>query len=166
MTDTQQVWLTHEAYARLQGELSLLRAQQSNHNGESLAESERDRDHNALDDDHISNQWERTQRIRKIQDMLERAVVDEEPPDDGVAEPGMVVTVQYADDPEPETFLMADHEHDLDGDLEVCSPESPLGMALLGAKQGEQRTYRLPRGDEMTVSLVRAVPYGHHVQPT
>ncbi len=161
MTDTQQVWLTHEAHERLKHELAVLRAQRSGHSTGDETLGLRDRD--TFDDESFIEQRDRDQRIRKIQDMLQHAVVGEEPPDDGVAEPGMVLTVRYGDDPVTETFLLAEREQGTDGDVEICSPRSPLGTALSGAKQGERRQYRLPRGQTMTVSLVRAVPYGHHV---
>ncbi|MGW5875199.1 GreA/GreB family elongation factor [Nocardiopsis terrae] len=50
----------------------------------------------------------------------------------------MVVTVRYGDDPEPETFLLGVRDRaDSDG-IPVCSPDSPLGRALIGAAQGEE----------------------------
>ena len=72
----------------------------------------------------------------------------QEPPDDGVAKPGMVLTVRYEDEHDVEVFLMADREEaasyrDL-RDLKVCSPQSPVGRALTGAVQGEQREYLAP----------------------
>ena len=45
------------------------------------------------------------------------------------------------------------------GDLEVISPNSPLGAALLGAHVGDTREYALPDGGSMKVSLVSAEPY-------
>ncbi|WP_009949925.1 GreA/GreB family elongation factor [Saccharopolyspora erythraea] len=91
-----------------------------------------------MDDGH------RRARIREIQELLHDAVVGEAPPDDGVAEPGMVLTVRF-DDGETETFLLgARVGADLNG-LAVYSPESPLGAAQPGARQGEQRAYSLPK---------------------
>ncbi|MQA12985.1 MAG: transcription elongation factor GreAB [Pseudonocardiaceae bacterium] len=165
MTGTQQVWLTQEAYERLKQELAVLLAQRSGQGASTGSGLVEDRDPDTFDDQSFTEQRDREQRIRKLQETLQYAVVGEEPPDDGIAEPGMVLTVRFADEPDTETFLLADPEqHDTRGDIESCSPSSPLGMALSGAKQGEQRQYRLPDGRVMTVSMVRAVPYGHHVQ--
>src|SRR5690606_33412738 len=112
------------------------------------------------DDDHaITERRERDQRIRKLQQMLQDPIVGQEPPDDGIAEPGMVVTVSFGDDDE-ETFLLAEREQAAYPDVEICSPDSPLGKALVGAAEGDQRQYSLPDGRSMTVTLVRAVPYG------
>ncbi len=44
-------------------------------------------------------------------------------------------------------------------DLEVYSPQSPLGTAILGAKVGETVTYDAPNGKELKVEIVDAVPY-------
>lgn len=146
MTGTERVWLTPQAYRRLQAELTELLWP---------------RDASGADED---DQFEpgfqqRQARIREIQDLLSSAVVGEDPPDDGVAEPGMVLTVRYDDTGDTETFLLGVRgaEH---GDLEVYSPDSPLGAALIGARRGEQRSYRVPSGATIRVTLVEAVPYG------
>lgn len=102
----------------------------------------------------------REARVTRIQEILRDAVIGEAPRDDGVAEPGMVLTVRYGDDPEPETFLLGVRDRaDSDG-VSVYSPESPLGSALLGARPGEERSYTVPSGRAVRVTLVGAVPYG------
>jgi len=45
------------------------------------------------------------------------------------------------------------------GGLEVYSPLSPLGGALLDAKVGDTRTYTVPNGSTVKVTLVSAEPY-------
>jgi transcription elongation factor GreA len=42
----------------------------------------------------------------------------------------MVLTVRYYDDPIPEKFLLAHREEGVFPDMEVCSPDSPVGRAL------------------------------------
>jgi len=72
----------------------------------------------------------------------------------------MVLTVRYEGEGVTETFLMADRAGAaVAGDLEICSPQSPLGRALVGAAPGEQREYRTPDGALLRVSLVQAVPH-------
>jgi transcription elongation factor GreA len=46
-----------------------------------------------------------------------------------------------------------------DGKLEVYSPNSPLGSALLDHKVGDEVTYTVPNGSVMKVTLVSAEPY-------
>src|SRR6185312_15931095 len=103
----------------------------------------------------------RQARIQQIHDLLINAVVGDDPPDDGIAEPGMVVTVRYDDTGDTESFLLGIRgaEH---GDSEVYSIRSPLGAAILGARPGERRTYQLPSGAQLSVTMLTAVPYGLH----
>jgi transcription elongation factor GreA len=150
VTDPQQVWLTQDAYDRLTDELAELLRERS---GPAALDAD--------DERHLADQRERNQRIRKLQELLQNPVVGQEPPDDGIAEPGMVITVRYEDDEETETYLLAERDEGITPGIEVCSPDSPLGRALTGAKEGERRQYPLPDGRPMTVCLVRAVPYGN-----
>lgn len=112
------------------------------------------------DPDSIVQKRHRQARIRQIDDILRDAVVGEDPPDDGIAEPGMVLTVQYDDTNTAETFLLGSRDETAQDDLDVYSPDSPLGRALAGAKRGEQRTYRVPNGATVRVTLIDAEPYG------
>ncbi|MEP7159943.1 MAG: transcription elongation factor GreA [Dermatophilaceae bacterium] len=96
-------------------------------------------------------------RLRQLQQLLEHAIVGETPPDDGVVEPGMVVTVDLFGD--TMTFLLGSRE--IAGhDLEVYSEKSPIGEALMGKKTGESATYRAPNGKNITVKILAAKP--HH----
>ena len=113
------------------------------------------------DDNLVANYTARQARIRQIQDLLTNAVVGEDPPDDGVAEPGMVLTVRYDDTDEIETFLLGVRGAE-DADIDVYSMQSPLGSAIVGARPGEQRTYSIPSGANLPVTLLKAVPYGMH----
>lgn len=143
MTDSQGVWMTQQTKDRLLAELAEL---SEPHIGSGTAD--------------ISEQQSRQARIHQIHDLLAVAVVGEDPPDDGVAEPGMVLTVRY-EDGDTEAFLLGVRDDDQSG-LEVYSPQSPLGKAIAGAKPGEQRSYQVPSGADVTVTLLDAVPYGLH----
>jgi transcription elongation factor GreA len=162
MTETG-VWLAKDAYERLRMELAELLRQRSGSliaaTPPEISSSARDSSDQNTDQQIMARRRDREQRIRKLQEMLQNAVVGHEPPDDGIAEPGMVVTVRFADDPDTEELLLAHREEDAYPDLEICSPGSPLGRALCGAREGQQRHYRLPGGDIMSVRLIRAVPY-------
>ncbi|KAA0075810.1 transcription elongation factor GreA [Mycolicibacterium sp. P9-64] len=153
MTSTEPVWMTGEAHTRLQTELAALR---SRPNIEVL-EDVMDYDANL-----VANYTARQVRIHQIQDLLTNAVVGEDPPDDGVAEPGMVLTVRYDDTGEIETFLLGVRGAE-DTDIDVYSMQSPLGSAIAGARTGEQRAYSIPSGSHLPVTLLKAVPYGAHV---
>lgn len=139
-------WLTPEAHARLVRELATLR---------------RPGGGDRYGDDEIAHNTHRQARIRQIEDMLRGAVVGQDPPDDGIAEPGMVLTVEY-DDGDTETFLLGTRDDAGHGELEAYSPDSPLGRALHGAKPGDRREYRVPSGGAVRVTLLDAKPYGRH----
>lgn len=158
MTTTPRFWLTDQAFDRLQRELDHLL-------GPSAAEEHMEPSASAdFDQGPVVDADRRTARIKQIQNVLHHAAVGATPADDGVAEPGMVLTVRFDDADESLTFLLGTRE--ATDRVQVYSPNSPLGAALCGAREGEQRTYTAPSGAVIRVSLLRAVPYGHHMQPT
>jgi transcription elongation factor GreA len=149
MTDTEGLWMTRQAQLRLREELAAL----SSRPGIEVPDDFMDTG------DNIAGYTARQMRIRQIQDLLRYSVVGEDPPDDGVAEPGMVLTVRYDDTSEIETFLLGARGAE-DAGIDVYSPQSPLGRAITGARPGEQRTYSVPSGANVPVTLLEAVPYG------
>jgi transcription elongation factor GreA len=80
-------------------------------------------------------------------------------PSGDVVEEGCLVSVDYGDD-DVETFLFANRENATEGgkigDLDVYSPESPLGQAILGRKAGDVVTFG-ERSTRVTVKDIR--PY-------
>jgi transcription elongation factor GreA len=160
MSEPQVTWLTQDAYDRLKHELDELienrpaMAAKINASREEGDLKENGGYHAAREE-----QGQQEARIRQLQELLRNAHVGEAPQNDGVAEPGMVLTVRYDGDDETEEFLLATREEGAHGTMEVYSPSSPLGAALVGAKEGETREYELPNGNTMKVTLVKAVPY-------
>lgn len=162
MTDTQVTWLTQESHDRLKGELDSLIANRP----VIAAEINERREEGDLKENggyHAAReeQGQQEARIRQLQDLLNNAKVGEAPTQSGVALPGSVVKVYYdGDESDTETFLIATRQEIIsDGKLEVYSPNSPLGAALLNAKVGDTRTYTVPSGSSVKVTLVSAEPY-------
>lgn len=95
-------------------------------------------------------------RIRQLENLIENAEIVA-PPADGVVGPGSIVTVVYEgdDDSAGERYLVGHIEEERDDDLELVSPESPLGQALIGARDGESVTYEAPNG-ELRVKVLKA----------
>ncbi len=58
---------------------------------------------------------------------------------------GSIVSITYEDDDTPERFLIGSIEERHD-DLEVMSPKSPLGAALLGRSVGDVVDFQAPGG--------------------
>ena len=94
-----------------------------------------------------------------LEDMLRRAQVGETPENDGVVEPGMVVTVRFADG-ETAKFLLGARENLDEGDtLDVYSPQAAMGAAINGSSKGDTVSYTAPNGKELSVTIVDAEPY-------
>lgn len=160
MTDTQVTWLTQESYDRLKAELDQLIANRPviaaeiNDRREEGDLRENGGYHAAREE-----QGQQEARIRQLQELLNNANVGEAPKQSGVALPGSVVTVEF-DGGDQETFLIGTREQGVNGgDLEVYSPNSPLGGALIDAKVGDTRSYTVPNGNTVTVTLKKAEPY-------
>jgi transcription elongation factor GreA len=94
-------------------------------------------------------------RIRQIEHMLSTAVLTDETSggQDGTVVAGTVVTIRYDGDDDVERYLVGSIEERVD-DLEVVSPASPLGQALLGRRRGDVVEYEVPSGARLKVELV------------
>src|SRR5215211_9287922 len=157
---SQAIWLTQEAYDKLRNELDHLSGPGRAAMAQKIAQAREEGDlrenggyHAARDE-----QGQQEARIRQLQELLNQAKVGEAPKQSGVALPGSVVKVYYdGDKSDTETFLIATRQEGVsDGKLEVYSPNSPLGGALIDAKVGETRTYQVPNGNTVKVTLVSA----------
>jgi transcription elongation factor GreA len=163
-TEQGIVWLTQEAYDKLQAELENLKGpvRQEIVSRISAAREEGDLSENGGYHAAREDQGKNEGRIRQLESMLERAQVGETPADDGIVEPGMKVTYKFVgdDDDEAETFLLGAREmEDTAGGLKVYSPQSPLGTAINGASKGDTVSYEAPNGKTLKVTILDAVPY-------
>ncbi|MDP2290252.1 MAG: transcription elongation factor GreA [Actinomycetota bacterium] len=85
-------------------------------------------------------------RIRQLEHLLENAEIIEVGTDGTVATGSIVTFVYEGDTPDlAETYLVG-HMEERTGDLDVVSPLSPLGAALLGAGEGQWVSYEAPNG--------------------
>ncbi len=100
-------------------------------------------------------------RVRELKKLLRRSEVEEKP-DDGLVEPGMIVTVVFEGDPHPSTFLLARRgviDPRSDVAIDVYPPESPLGSAIAGSFPGDAFDYVAPSGARVSGRIVSAEPY-------
>ena len=160
MTQTDQtIWLTQDAYDKLQAELEDLKGPQRQ---EIVARISAARDEGDLKENggyHAAKdeQGKIEARIRQLTALLRDAHVGESPADDGIVEPGMIVVAKIAGD--EETFLLGSREIAGDSDLDVFSEKSPLGAAIVGHKEGDTLSYTAPNGKDITVEILSAKPY-------
>jgi transcription elongation factor GreA len=160
VTETQVTWLTQEAHARLKQELDGLIANRPVIAAEINARREEgDLKENGGYHAAREEQGQQEARIRQLQELLRTAKVGTAPTSSDTAEPGMVLELRYEGDDDTETVLLGSREEGSKGDLEVISPNSPLGKAILGAHVGDTREYELPSGGTMKVTLAAAEPF-------
>jgi transcription elongation factor GreA len=155
----QTTWLTQEAYDRLSAELADAKGPRR---ADIVGKIEAAREEGDLKENggyHAAKdeQGKLEARIRQLTELLRGAKVGEAPSLAGVAGPGMVVEVRYEGDDDVERFLIGSREDK--APVPVYSANSPLGLALTGAKVGDKVSYALPNGGSMTVELLSAQPY-------
>ncbi len=95
-------------------------------------------------------------RIRDVQAMLERAEIVEGGGGDGTVGTGSVVSIRYEGDDEVETYLLGSIEEKREG-IDIMSPGSPIGEALVGAKAGDVVEAQTP-GGTLRVEIVSVGP--------
>ena len=159
MTDTAAGFLTQEAHDRLKAELDQLTGKGRIEIARKIEEAREEGDLKENGGYHAAReeQGKLEGRIRQLEDMLERAEVGETPADDGVVEPGMLVTVEIFGD--EETFLLGNREIADGSDLQVFSEKSPMGAAVNGKTVGEATSYSAPTGKIIDVKIIAAKPY-------
>ena len=171
MTDTATPaasYLTQEAYDRLKGELTQLSGEGRTDIAKKIeaARDEGDLKENGGYHAAKEEQGKMEARIRQLTQLLDNATVGHAPPDDGIVEPGMVVTVEMLGEadasPHRLTFLLGSREIAENSDLEVYSEKSPLGKAILNLKAGDATSFLAPRGkqgEQIKVKVLEAKPY-------
>jgi transcription elongation factor GreA len=160
----EAIWVTQEAYDRLQEELDHLRGDVRSSITSKIAQAREEGDLSENGGYHAAReeQGKNEARIRQLEDRLRRAQIGEKPADDGRVEAGMKVTVRFEGDNDTETFLLGSRELltlDSAVDLDVYSPTSPLGEAISGKSVGDSASYQTPTGATITVEIVDAVPF-------
>jgi transcription elongation factor GreA len=163
---TETVWLTQEAYDKLQSELDQLSGPGRAEIVSKIAAARDEGDLRENGGYHAAReiQGQQEARIRQLIDMLRRAKVGE--PDAAVDEvaPGSRVTVAFdGDEADTDTFVLGSRELlGLDAGVEtanVYSPQSPLGAAILGRRLGDAVSYVAPNGRSIKVTIVKVEPF-------
>lgn len=156
--EIKETWLTQEAYDRLKGELDTLSVQGREEIAKRIEAAREEGDLKENGGYHAAKeeQGKMEARIRQLTQLLETAIIGEKPADDGVVEPGMVVTVEMFGD--KETFLLGSREI-TDESMNVFSEKSPIGAAVNGRKVGDTASYTAPNGKQIEVKILETTPY-------
>lgn len=156
--DAKKKWMTQVAFDRLQTELNErsgpLRAEITKKID--LARREGDLKENggyhAARDEQSHNET----RILELQEILKHAEVGEVA-DDGTVSPGCVVEAKVGK--RKMRFLLGSRDADEGMDIDVFSPEAPLGEALLGHREGDEVEYLAPSGKKIKVTVLSVSVY-------
>lgn len=150
-------WLTQDAYDRLKAEFEHLTGPGRDEIVARIAAARSEGDlsenggyHAARDALALNDA-----RATELRAKLDKAKVGT-PEDDGVVEAGMVVKAEVAGN--EMTFLLGSREIS-GGELDVYSPDSPLGAAIYNRSVGETVSYHAPNGKTIKVKIKQAKPY-------
>lgn len=161
MTDERDViWLTQDAFDKLSEELEYLKGEGRDQVSAKIAEARSEGDLSENGGYHAAReeQGQQEARIRQLEQMLRDAQIGEPPANADEVTPGVQVTICYdGDESDTDTFMLGSRELKSveDTPVEVFSPQSPLGAALLGKKVGDEATYTGPTGSDFTVKVLK-----------
>ena len=157
--DSSVTWLTQEAFDRRKAELEQLEGEGRVEIAKKIEAAREEGDLKENGGYHAAKeeQGKMEARIRVLTELLRHAVVGETPQSSGVVEPGTVITATVLGD--EETFLLGSREIVGDADLDVYSEGSPLGVAIMGLKVGDETSYLAPNGKSIPVKIVKVETY-------
>jgi transcription elongation factor GreA len=161
------IWLTQEAFDKLTDELNELKdvGRPTVSRKIAAARAEGDLSENGGYHAAREEQGQMESRILQLEQMLRDAKVGEPGSVTDTAVVGSQVEVAYDGDPDDtEVFLIGSREMlglDDSVDTQVYSPQSPLGAAVLGAKEGDEVSYQAPSGKTINLTVVAVRPFGN-----
>jgi transcription elongation factor GreA len=161
----QAIWLTQEAFDKLQTELEHLSGPGRADVTAKIAAARDEGDLKENGGYHAAREEQGKQeaRIRQLADMLRRAQVGEPAASADVVVPGTHVTIAFdGDESDTDSFVLGSRELlGLDDTVatNVYSPQSPLGAAILGKKKGDAVSYAAPNGRAINVTVIKVEPY-------
>lgn len=155
MTDAPEgTWLTQEAYDRLAAELSQLINFGRKEIAKKISEARDEGDLKENGGYHAAReeQGKIEMRINRLEQILATAIVDDERESNGTVEAGTIVTLTLNGN--EQRFLLGSPEISEGIEIDVFSPESPLGLAIHGLAVGDETSYAAPNGKVFAVKIV------------
>ena len=158
---TEVTWLTQEAHDRLTAELADREGPRRTEITKRIEAAREEGDLKENGGYHAAReeQGKNEARVRQLKHLLEHAQIGV--PDAAADEVshGKVITVRLVNFDEEETFLLGSREEAAHASIDVYSPTSPLGAAVLGRKVGDTTSYKLANGKEMQVEILKVADY-------
>jgi transcription elongation factor GreA len=151
---SESTWLTQEAYDRLAAELDQLVKFGRKEIAKKISEAREEGDLKENGGYHAAReeQGKIEARIVRLEELLASAVVGEDVESDGTVQPGTVVELTM--NGREQTFLLGSPEISEGTELDVFSPDSPIGQAIVGLKIGEETSYAAPNGKVFEVKII------------
>lgn len=151
------VWLSQEAFNRLQQELDELKTEGRSRASTAIesAREHGDISENAEYEVAKEEQGKLEARIRELEHTLARAKISRQATAGDRVAQGNIVTITDGDG--DQMRLLISSREDRTDEAMVISPQSPLGTALLGASVGEEIEYQAPAGTlQVTINAIDA----------
>lgn len=160
------IWLTQDAFDKLQSELDQLSGPGRAEVAAKIAAAREEGDLRENGGYHAAReeQGQQEARIRQLTDMLHKAQVGEAPAHADEVAPGVQVTIAFfGDETDTDTFVLGSREllglDDAVDSVNVYSPQSPLGAAIVGKRRGEVASYEAPNGRAIEVTIIDLRPF-------
>jgi transcription elongation factor GreA len=161
-SNEEAIWMSPQAFDVLKAELDDLTGPQRTVVVERIAAARDEGDLKENGGYHAAKeeQGKLEARIRQLDEWVRVADMSTAP-DDGIVGPGKLVTTdpEFTDNERPFLLAVRTVDNAYPDDLEVFSPQSPLGSALVGAKKGEVVEYKAPNGRDIKITIVDVTPY-------
>jgi transcription elongation factor GreA len=163
MTEQPVTWLTQEAYDRLQEELADRSGPRRQEIAARIAAAREEGDLKENGGYHAAReeQGKNEARVKQLTHLLEHARIGMPESEHDEVAPGKVVTIRFVAFDDVETFLLGSREEAAHASIEVYSPKSPLGEAVLGRRVGDTVSYTLANGRTNEVEILRVEAYAH-----
>lgn len=151
------VLLTQDAYDKLKEELTYREGEYRDEITQRIAaaRAEGDLSENGGYQAAREEQGKNEGRINELIVKLRNAKIMEAP-DAGTVGNGSIVTIDMCG--REMVYVLGSRDIAVATDYDVISPESPIGAAILGAKEGDTVSYKAPNGREISVTITKATP--------
>jgi transcription elongation factor GreA len=150
----EPTWLTQEAHDRLASELQYLLTVARQDISKKIQDAREEGDLKENGGYHAAKeeQGKIEARAARLESILANSIVGQAPESNGIVAQGMVVKLDM-NGSEME-FLLGSAEIAEGSDLEVYSPDSPIGQAILGSKIGDAVKFFAPNGKEREIKIL------------